>query len=1215
VESLVADSYRMERNENVKCRNCGRENSEGARFCSQCGTALPYPCPVCGVMADPDDRFCRNCGGPLSGDAVTEAAVRPPDDLSRYLPEELLAKMRSARDGHAMEGERRTVTMLFADVQGSTSSAEQLDPEDWADIMNGLFERLIAPIYRYEGTLAQLRGDAVLAFFGAPIAHEDDPVRALRAGLEIVATTAGYSETVERRWGVPAHVRVGIHTGLVVVGAMGSDLRVEYTALGDAINVAARMEQTAEQDTVRVTGHTLSLTNGVFEAEELGPIDVKGKSEPVPAYRVIRYLGQGSAPDSGPIVGRAAELAALDEVRALVTAGAGKIVSVIADAGVGKTRLIEEFSRRAGQAVDRVYRFDQPGEVNWLRAVSRSYDSGRPYSTVADLFLRWWFPDGSEAGFETVEEAVAAEEIDNPDMAAYLGFIAGVPLPERAENFIQSLATQVLNTKAQAAAISYLRAVVNRRATIVVFEDLHWSDDLSLAVVEEMMSIADAEPLGLVMVMRPYRDEPSWRLHEVAGRSYPHRYTDLALEPFDMSDSSALFDSLLAGDSIDTRVKEGILERSQGNPLYIEQMVRALDEIGAGEFDESQVPSSLQGLLTARLDRLGEQQRYLVQMASVLGSEFDRATLAALIANPDQDASLSDLLRAGILVEVPDRPNALGFRHALIQEAAYETILRRTRRRLHRRVADHLIAGDGDSAAIARHLIAADETEAAYPYLVTAGVAATRTMSLADAIELLQSAIENTPDDADPELIVLAHDTLGDAYALIPDLSLASASYQRLYEYGKNAQRPEAQVAALNRLAYATASIGADLERAGEYLVDARRIAEENNDELGLAEYHMNACFVASMGGQLGEAAAHDEETVRLGEAHGVDAVRLMGMVRRATNYVGLLDWERAMPAVESALEEARDVGHEEALATVQLTGSAATKLAQGDIRGALEEAIEAVASLDRYGSFFLGMGHNYVAVCHFELGEIEEALSQWLDVTRVATAIGQPFTAAVGFSGMARVYATAGLVDQVPDLMAEAEDRLSGPNGEFLASSVWADLGFTNLLIGEHESAFEQFNKGLAASSTSQFIEKPRLLLGRALAEMETDDPAGAATDLAEAVNIIEGKGLGLYFAPVGHAEALLSQRSGDIEAAARALTKAQAEAMSRGQRLHLIETFGARAKLAATTGNPEEASAHVESARSVIEAVASGIADQTLRDGFVERWQRTADENTRTG
>ncbi|HEX6222459.1 MAG TPA: adenylate/guanylate cyclase domain-containing protein [Acidimicrobiia bacterium] len=1198
----------------MKCHNCGHENSEGARFCSQCGTSLPYPCPVCAVIADPDDRFCRNCGNPLTGQTSQTqpelAQLQPSDDLSRYLPEELLAKMRSARDGRAMEGERRTVTMLFADVQGSTSSAEQLDPEDWAEIMNGAFKRLISPIYRYEGTLAQLRGDAVLAFFGAPIAHEDDPVRALRAGLEIVNAMTDYSEEVERRWGVPAHVRVGINTGLVVVGAMGSDLRVEYTALGDAINVAARMEQTAEPDTVRVTGHTLSLTNGVFEAEELGGIEVKGKSDPVPAYRVISYIESGAVAETGPIIGRASELAALDEMRARVVGETGRIVSVIAEAGVGKTRILDEFGRRSAESVELAHTFDEKGSLNWLRGSSRSYDSGHHYSTFADMLAGWWSDDGSAPGFDRVEEAVAAEDLDMPDAAAFLGFIGGVPLSERAESFIESLETQVLNAKAGHAVISYLKAVAKRRPTVVVLEDLHWSDDLSLALIENMIALTESVPLGVVVAMRPYREEPSWRIHEVAGRDHPHRYTSLNLEPLDKDDSSALLDSLLERSKVDPRARSGILERSQGNPLYIEQMVRSLSDLDSGDFDESQVPSSLRGLLTARLDRLGEQQRYLVQIASVLGSEFDREMLAALVDTPGLEASIATLLRAGILVESPGRPDSLGFRHALIQEAAYETILRRTRRQLHRRVADQLIAGDGDSAIIASHLMSADDVKAAYPYLVAAGVAATRTMALADAIELLQSAIENTPDDADPELIVLAHDTLGDAYALIPDLSQAAASYQRLYEYGEASERPEAQVAALNRLAYATASIGADLQRANEYLLDARRIAEANNDDLGLAEYHMNACFVASMGGEIDKAVVHDEETVRLGERSGVGAVRLMGMVRRATNYIGLLDWERGMPAVESALEEAEEVGHEEAFATVRLMGSSTATLMHGDIRGALEEATEVLGTLDRYGSFFVGLGHHHVAVCHYELGDVEEALSQHLDVTRVAAAMSQPFTAATGFSGMALIYATAGLTEQVPDLMSDAEDRISGPIGEFLASSVLADLGFTSLLVGDPESAVEYFSRGLAASSTTQFIEKPRILIGRALARLETEDTDAAGTDLAEAVTFIETKDLGLYLAHAGLAEGLFAARTSDFEAATRTLTKAQEAAMSRGQRLRLIEIMGARAQVASLSGDQESAAAHAEAARSAIEAIAAGIADESLRAGFVGRWEQAVVE-----
>ncbi|MFZ0014037.1 MAG: adenylate/guanylate cyclase domain-containing protein [Acidimicrobiia bacterium] len=1123
--------------------------------------------------------------------------------MSRYLPEELLAKMRSAHEGHAMEGERRTVTMLFADVQGSTSSAEQLDPEDWADIMNGAFSRLIAPIYRYEGTLAQLRGDAVLAFFGAPIAHEDDPVRALRAGLEIVEATASYSKEVEERWGLPAHVRVGINTGLVVVGAMGSDLRVEYTALGDAINVAARMEQTADPDTVRVSGHTLSLTHGAFEVEDLGPIEAKGKADPIPAFRVLRYTGSGTAGDLTPLVGRLAETAQLDELRERVVGGSGRIASIVAEAGVGKTRVLDEFQMRSRREIVVARHFDEPGELNWLRASSRSYDSGHHYSIIADMLTGWWFAPGSERTFDRVEAAVAAEGLDDPDITAFLAFIGGLQVPDHVDRFLQSLETPVLNAKSNQAALTYLGAVVKRRPTVAILEDLHWSDTLSLALVENLMSLAETGPLGLVVAMRPYRDEPSWMIHEVAARDHPHRYTSLTLEPLASQDSAGLLDELLGDVDVDPRARQGILDRSQGNPLYIEQMARALQDLDADDFDASRVPSSLSGLLTARLDRLSEEQRYLVQLASVLGSEFDRATLTALVNSSEVNRQVADLLRVGILMEQPDRPEVIGFRHALIQEAAYETILRRTRRELHRRVADQFIAGSGDPGEIARHLMAADEPEEAYPYLVSAGVAATRAMSLADAIELLQTATENTPDDADPELIVLAHDTLGDAFAMIPDLSGAAASYQRLYDYGERTQQPQAQVAALNRLGYATASLGADLGRATEYLAEARRIAEENNDDMGLAEYHMNSCFVASMAGDPGTAAAHDEETVRLGDRHGVDSVRLMGMVRRATNYIALLDWEHGLPAIESALEEANVSGHPEAIATVQMTGSASAKLARGDIREALEETTETLGTLDRYGSFFLALGHHQAASCHYELGDLEEALGHSLDVTRIAAAMGQPFTRATGLSSMALVYATVGLKGEIPDLRSEALDLISGPIGEFMASTVLADLGWVSSILEEHDAAIEQFTEGLGTSSTTRFLERPRLLIGRALAHLENGDSRSAEIDLASAREFVDDKQLDLYLAHLGLAEGRLAIRNDELELAERHLTGAKEAALSRGQRLHLIDIQVGLGRVAESLGDSDAIVSHSDSARSAVSSIAEGIADETLRVSFTAR------------
>ena len=328
----------------MNCSQCQTANPEGAKFCMSCGSALAPLCPECGTELPSEARFCLNCGHQL-GQASEAASVRA--QLEQYIPRELLEKLESARTSGGIQGERRVVTMLFCDVTGSTAAAEQLDPEEWAQIMNGAFEHLIAPVYRYEGTLARLMGDAILAFFGAPIAHEDDPHRAVLAGLEIVQSIGPYRDEVQRKWGVDFQVRVGINTELVVMGEVGSDLRVEYTALGDAINVAARMESAASPGTVLIAADTHRLVAPLFDFEDLGALEVRGKSEPVGTFRVLARKSQpqrerGIVGLDSPMVGRDREIEVLRELINDLTHGSGQIVSVMGEAGLGKSRLIAE---------------------------------------------------------------------------------------------------------------------------------------------------------------------------------------------------------------------------------------------------------------------------------------------------------------------------------------------------------------------------------------------------------------------------------------------------------------------------------------------------------------------------------------------------------------------------------------------------------------------------------------------------------------------------------------------------------------------------------------------------------------------------------------------------------------------------------------------------------------------------------------------------------
>ena len=383
----------------MDCPRCQDANPEESRFCMSCSNPLFTACPECGTELPARARFCLNCGHQMTEPQTGSSQAR----LQEYIPKELLAKLQAARTSGGMQSERRVVTMLFCDVVGSTAAAGTLDPEEWAEVMNRAFEYLITPVYRYEGTLARLMGDAILAFFGAPIAHEDDPQRAVLAGLDIIQGIHPYNEEVKRRWGLDFQVRVGINTGLVVVGEVGSDMYVEYTAMGDAINLAARMEQTAQPGTVQIAADTYRLVAPLFESEDLGGIEVKGKSERVSAYRVI---GPKAVPGrlrgieglSAPLIGRDSEISVMRQVLEKLGQGSGGIVCLIGEAGIGKSRLLDElhaeWEKIAGNGAP------------WIVSHGVSYDTTRPYALFIQRVRQMYGVEDNDS-LDLVREKIA----------------------------------------------------------------------------------------------------------------------------------------------------------------------------------------------------------------------------------------------------------------------------------------------------------------------------------------------------------------------------------------------------------------------------------------------------------------------------------------------------------------------------------------------------------------------------------------------------------------------------------------------------------------------------------------------------------------------------------------------------------------------------------------------------------------------------------------
>jgi len=711
-----------------------------------------------------------------------------------------MKKLQAARDKGGMVGERRVVTMLFCDLKGSTAAAEGLDPEDWTEIMNGAFAQMIKPVYQYEGTVARLMGDALLAFFGAPIAHEDDPRRAILAGLDIVEAIKPYRKQIKERYSVDFDVRVGINTGLVVVGAVGSDLRMEYSALGDAINLAARMEQTAEPGTVRIAHDTYKLVKNLFEFKSLGGVEVKGKSEPILAYQALgRKFETGRTRGieglHASMVGRDAELSALRNVMTDLKQGLGRIMFVLGEAGLGKTRLISE--------AHEVFQTLGHPQAIWVETISLSYETNQAYGLFQRLMRRIGGIEYDDAPMVLHEKlSTLVEILDETRRSRALRVFEALFGLESDNNSIP-MDDETFKSELYEAMYLWWKARFSLQSAVLVFDDMHWCDRASAELLRQLLSLTGESPLVLLLAMRVERNAPAWQIKTTADEEYNHRYTELILRPLSDAEGNELVNRLLADPDLPEDLRASILEKSGGNPFFIEEVVRTLidNEVLVAEEHEVNgtakrvwratsanadfaIPDNLQSLLAARMDRLEESTRGTLQLASVIGRSFYHRVLQAVDeASHELDKHLGTLLRMELIREAARVPEIeYAFRNPLTQEAVYKTILIKRRRAFHQRVgeamesiyADRL---DGLFGLLAYHFALANERGKAIDYYRKAARQAVALFAYDDAIQNLRSSLKLIEEGKQTETHMILLEELGDVYRLLRDIGQAIAIY------------------------------------------------------------------------------------------------------------------------------------------------------------------------------------------------------------------------------------------------------------------------------------------------------------------------------------------------------------------------------------------------------------------------------------------------------
>jgi class 3 adenylate cyclase len=497
--------------------------------------------------------------------------------------------MRAA--GRQLKGERKPVTILFSDIVGSTAMAEKLDPEEWKEVVAGAHRQVSEAVYRYEGTIAQLLGDGVLAFFGAPLTHEDDPERAVRAALDIQTAMAVYRAELEG-YVDDFQVRIGLHTGEVVVGQIGDDLHMEYLALGDAVNLAARLQGAAQPGGVLISETTALLVRGRFDLVAFGEIDLKGKAAAVSVYSVSRLkkvpeAARGLPGLSTQYVGRDQELSLVTACLEKLIEGFGGLVFILGEAGIGKTRLVEETRRlmENPESHTRSPRVRSGSAIRWLEGRALSYGANLSYWPIIQLLqVDLGLTEGDPAPKVRAAIRRRLKELfgeGTSQIEPYLAHLMGISLEGPAADQIQILDGEALKWQTHQALSDYFKHVADEAPTVLIFEDLHWADPSTLELLEVLVALSDRAPLLIVVLMRVDREHKSWQLRITVESQFPHRYNEINLQQLSKDMALKLMTGLLTTAELPSQLREQMLIRAEGNPLFLGRNCPEFDRPGS----------------------------------------------------------------------------------------------------------------------------------------------------------------------------------------------------------------------------------------------------------------------------------------------------------------------------------------------------------------------------------------------------------------------------------------------------------------------------------------------------------------------------------------------------------------------------------------------------------------------------------------------------------